>query len=92
MISYPSAKGGNMKENIISDIETMARDYDNVEKMIAQCAHLAVDAIKAKLYKSRTVANSAQANYTAIYNCFNCYKNSGYTLLQYNRQPSAEAH
>lgn len=67
-----------MKENSISDIEAMARDYDNVEKMIAQCAHLALDAVKAKLYNTRPVENSVQANYNAIYNCFNCYKSSHY--------------
>ena len=67
-----------MKHNTKKYIEECAKEYLAVEEMITQCAHLAVAAVKSKLYSSRAVVNSVEANPGNIYTYVNCYKESDY--------------
>lgn len=67
-----------MKNNMKHYIEECSKEYITIEEMIAQCAHLAVAAVKSKLYSSRAVENSVVANPSNIYACVNCYKESDY--------------
>lgn len=67
-----------MKNNEENVFEEYSKEYMAIENMIAQCAHLAVAAVKSKLYNSRAVENDVEANPTNIYTCIKCYEHSDY--------------